>query len=188
MLEVFDDVTMWRNNFYPGNEKEALICRLESSPLSVVKIDDPRAMVNAVRGLQPSQTTPDMVRVDPTSLPFFYAGNVSQAKALFEEYPINTDDKPVIEYQTPKLFREVAARDKVIWCVGPKLTGWIDRIFEACPVEEDPLWMGHPASSMYLVKAGAAFHKAMVARALNEPEAISKQWEDFLLNWRKAAE
>ena len=121
-------------------------------------------------------------------MPFFYAGNLTEARALFAEYPINTDDKPVIEYQTPWSFRELAEDDKVIWCVGPKLIRWIDRIFEACPVESDPVWTGHPESSRHLVRAGAAFHRAMVGKALGDEEATQKDWNSFIREWTLGAQ
>lgn len=35
MLEVFGDVTMWRNNFVPGEEKVALIARRKAAPFPV---------------------------------------------------------------------------------------------------------------------------------------------------------
>ncbi|HKK17559.1 MAG TPA: hypothetical protein VJ952_02665, partial [Opitutales bacterium] len=118
---------------------------------------------------------------------FFYAGNLSEAGDLFDYYPVNTDNHPVIEYQTPKSFRDVAATDTVVWCVGPKLIKWIDLIFKNCPPESDPLWQGHPNSSRYLVEAGRAFHEAMVAKAMDEPDKAASEWQGFKEAWLKAA-
>jgi spermidine synthase len=185
MTEVFGEVTMWRNNFHPGEEKVALIGRLDSSPFPVSPIRDREGMKAAVDGLEWMQTAPDQVLVEAESMPFFYAGNLTQASALFADYPVNTDDKPVIEYQTPKLFREVAENDRVIWCVGPKLTGLIDRIFEAAPLEDDPVLRGHPETSIHLAKAGAAFHRAMVAKAMGKRDDAETNWELFLREWRE---
>ncbi len=142
-------------------------------------------MKAAVDGLQWLETTPDQVVVEPEAMPFFYAGNLTQASALFADYAVNTDDKPIIEYQTPKMFREVAENDQVIWCVGPKLTAWIDRIFEEAPLEDDPVWRGHPETSLHLVKAGVAFHRTMVAKALRNREEAQANWEIFLREWKK---
>ncbi len=185
MLEVFGEVTMWRNNFHPGQEKVALIGRLESAPLPVSPIHDREAMKRAVNGLSWQQTTPDQVLVEAESMPFFYAGNLSQAASLFADYPVNTDDKPVIEYQTPKMFREVAEQDQVIWCVGPKLTKLIDRIFAAAPLEDDPVWQGHPESSIHLAKAGAAFHRSMVAKVMGKADLAERNWKIFLQEWKR---
>ncbi|HSP42084.1 MAG TPA: fused MFS/spermidine synthase [Luteolibacter sp.] len=187
MLEAFGEVTMWRNNFQPGLEKVALIGRRESSPVQVPPAGEREAMLAAVDGLQWQPTTPDMVRVAAGSIPFLYAGNLTAAADLFRSYPVNTDDRPVIEYQTPKTFRKVAENDKVIWCVGPRLTAWIDRLFEACPPEEDPLWAGHPETTAHLVKAGAAFHRSMVGKALGDLGLVDAEWEVFLREWRLGA-
>jgi spermidine synthase len=187
MLEAFGEVTMWRNNFQPGLEKVALIGRRESSPMPVPASGDRNAMLAAVDGLAWQMTSPDMFRVAAQSMPFLYAGNLTKSADLFSDYPINTDDRPVIEYQTPITFRKVAENDQVIWCVGPRLITWIDRFFAACPPEEDPVWEGHPDESHHLVRAGASFHRTMVGKALGDFEAVDAEWEVFLREWRAGA-
>ena len=187
MLGAFPEVTMWRNNFQPGMEKVALIGRMKTTPLPVPPEGKREAMLAAVDGMDWRQTTPDMYRVAAESMAFLYAGNLTAAADLFGSYPVNTDDRPVIEYQTPITFRKVAENDKVIWCVGPRLTGWIDRLLAACPPEADPLWEGHPESSHQLVRAGAAFHRTMVGKALGDDEAAEAEWDAFLGAWRAGA-
>lgn len=184
MLEAFGEVTMWRNNFQPGLEKVALIGRRESSPLPLPPSGKQEAMLAAVDGLAWQATNPDMFRVAAESMPFLYAGNLTKAADLFGGYPVNTDDRPVIEYQTPKTFRKVAENDKVIWCVGPRLTAWIDRLLAACPPEQDPVWAGHPDTSRHLVRAGASFHRTMVGKALGDFGTLDAEWEVFLREWR----
>lgn len=187
MLEVFGEVTMWRNNFTPGSEKVALIARKHPGTLSQLPPKNKEVMRNAVKDFNWWEASPGMVRVEPESMGFFYAGNLTEASELFDYYPINTDNHPIIEYQTPKSFREVAARDKVVWCVGPKLIKWIDLIFKNCPPESDPLWSGHPASNLHLIEAGRAFHKAMVAKVMNETEDADTEWQAFKNAWLEAA-
>jgi len=187
MLEVFGEVTMWRNNFTPGAEKVALIARKQARSLPLLPPKDAAAMRGAINNFNWWEADPGMVRVEPESMGFFYAGNLGEARELFGYYPINTDNHPVIEYQTPKSFRDLAATEKVIWCVGPKLIKWIDLIFKKCPPESDPLWQGHPASDLHLIEAGHAFHKAMVAKALDEPSEAESEWQGFKKAWLKAA-
>jgi len=187
MLEVFGEVTLWRNNFRPGQEKVALIGRRKSSPFTVPPSGKKEAMLAAVEGLTWHVSNPDMFRVAAESMPFLYAGNLTECKTLFSSYPINTDDRPVIEYQTPKTFRKVAEHDKVIWLVGPRLIGWIDRLLDTCPPEKDPVWAGHPESSLHLVKAGASFHSAMVAKVTGDYIAAETEWQIFLGEWRAGA-
>lgn len=187
MLETFGEVTMWRNNFQPGQEKVALIGRLKPSPFAVPPSEKREAMAAAVDGLTWQATSPDMFRVAAESMPFLYAGNLTKCKNLFSEYPINTDDRPVIEYQTPKTFRKVAETDKVIWCVGPRLTGWIDKLLESCPPEKDPVWTGHPESSLHLIQAGASFHRTMVGKVMGDYIAAETEWQKFLREWQAGA-
>jgi spermidine synthase len=187
MLEAFGEVTMWRNNFQPGLEKVALIGRRTASPVPVPPAGNRDAMLAAVDGLSWQDTAPDMFRVAAESIPFLYAGNLTESAELFRDYPVNTDDHPVIEYQTPITFRELAQSDKVIWCVGPRLTAWIDRLLAACPPGDDPIWASHPDTSVHLVKAGASFHRTMVLKALGKTEALDAEWETFLREWRLGA-
>lgn len=187
MLEAFEEVTMWRNNFQPGLEKAALIGRNEPAPMPVPSAGNRGAMLAAVEGFPWQAAAPDMFRVSASSMPFLNAGNLTEAAHMFDEFPINTDDRPVIEYQTPITFRRVAEQDEVIWIVGPRLTGWIERLLEATSPEQDPVWAGHPRESWHLVRAGAAFHRTMVARAMGDLGKADEQWQVFLQEWRLGA-
>ena len=100
----------------------------------------------------------------------------------------NTDDKPVIEYQTPLLFREATAKDKVIWMVGPKLTNIIYQILLESPIMTDPMLIGHPTSSLRLSIAGGAFHQSLVSKALGESEESQNAWSQFQQQWRITAD
>lgn len=187
MLEVFGEVTMWRNNFQPGLEKVALIGRKAGKPLAVAPAGKRDAMLAAVEGLDWQSATPEMVRVSPQAMPFLYAGNLTKSADLFRDFPINTDDKPVIEYQTPITFRKVAQNDKVIWCVGPRLISWMDRLMERYPPEQDPLWADHPEESRHLIRAGLAFHRAMVSKVKGDTTVMDEEWADFLQEWKAGA-
>ena len=187
MLEAFGEVTMWRNNFQPGLEKVALIGRRVPAPVPIPPSGKRAAMLAAVDGLTWQATAPDMYRVAAESTPFLYAGNLTQSRELFREFPVNTDDRPIIEYRTPITFRELAKTDRVIWCVGPRLTAWIDRLLETCPPGDDPVWSGHPEASGHLIKAGASFHRTMVGKALGESTKLDAEWAVFLREWRLGA-
>lgn len=184
MMEAFGDVTMWRNDFEPGQEKVALIGRRKSSSFAIPPSGKRDGMLAAVEGLSWQAASPDLFRVAAETMPFLYAGNLTKSKKLFSGYPINTDDRPVIEYQTPKTFRKVAETDKVIFCVGPHLTGWIDRLLETCPPETDPSWTGHPESSNHLIHAGGSFHRTMVVKVMGDYVAAETEWQKFLREWR----
>jgi len=175
MLEAFEQVTLWRNNFTPGTEKVALVGQRKSTPFPIPPIPDRIEMLQTVDDVGWYEASAKMMTPKPSTISFYYAGNLTAARRLFESYPINTDDKPLIEYQTPRLFREVAAEDKVIWMVGPKLTNMIYQILLESPVITDPMFEGHPASSRRLALAGVLFHQAMVSKALGDTQESQDQ-------------
>ncbi|MFT5904559.1 MAG: spermidine synthase [Cryomorphaceae bacterium] len=189
MLEAFGQVTMWHNNYTPGNEKVALIGQLNKKPLPIPPPAKRDAMLQMVGDGNWYQASAKMMLTQSSSTILFnYAGNLTEASRLFDSYPINTDDQPMIEYQTPFLFREVAAKDKVIWMVGPKLTKMIDEIQLESPVTIDPMLTGHPSSSRRLALAGKAFHQSLVTKALGQSEESQNAWERFLQQWYMTAE
>jgi spermidine synthase len=188
MLQVFDEVSLWRGNFMPGQEQVALVARNHASPIPVPPPVNSAEMKGAVQGLDWTTTSPGMVRVEKETMPFFYAGNLSAARELFQEYPLNTDNHPVIEFQTPWRFREVARKEQVIWCVGPKFLNWVERILESAPLGEDPAFHGHSKRSLDLVMSGMAFQSAMVAKAMGDPAEAGFSWQSFKDRWNAAAD
>lgn len=187
MLQAFDQVTMWRNNFTPGREIVALIGQKEPASIPASPYSTRLQMLQAVMGLRLATTTPDMPAPEAPSITFFYAGNLSVARELFENDPINTDDKPLIEYQTPRTFRE-NLDEQVIWFVGPRLDGLIERIFEQSPIESDPALAKRSQANRKLALSGMAFHRAMVNKALGREAESRVAWERFLSLWRAGAD
>ena len=188
MLEAFEQVTLWRNNFTPGKEKVALIGQRNKKPLPIPPPVERDVMLEKVEDMSWYQASGRMMTPSPSTILFYYAGNLTAARRLFDSYPINTDDKPVIEYQTPLLFREATAKDKVIWMVGPKLTNIIYQILLESPIMTDPMLIGHPTSSLRLSIAGGAFHQSLVSKALGESEESQNAWSQFQQQWRITAD
>ncbi|PQJ29281.1 fused MFS/spermidine synthase [Rubritalea profundi] len=188
MLEAFEQVTLWRDNFTPGNEKVALIGQRNNKPLPIPPPVERDTMLETLEGASWYQASSKMIAPSPSTILFNYVGNLTEARRLFDSYPINTDDKPMIEYQTPLLFREVAAKDKVIWMVGPKLTNMINQILLESPIAIDPMLVGHPTSSRRLSIAGGAFHQSLVSKALGESEESLDAWDRFQQQWRITAD
>ncbi|MBT8043481.1 MAG: fused MFS/spermidine synthase, partial [Verrucomicrobiae bacterium] len=116
MISVFDQVSMWRHNFQPGSEVVALIGHQQGATLPACDIDSRADKQLAVRG----KTHHDLMRLnlplDPQTILLFYGGNLSVARELFEPYPVNTDDRPIIEYQAPRSYRSQSGA--VPWFTG----------------------------------------------------------------------
>ncbi|MDX1681806.1 MAG: fused MFS/spermidine synthase [Phycisphaeraceae bacterium] len=190
MMEAFGEVTMWRNNFAPGYESVALIGRVEPGPIPALPTGDGtdrQAMLEAVADLAWRDAVPGMAVPSAKAIPFYYAGNLTEVSELFADYPINTDDRPLIEYQTPRTFRENVGQ-KVIWFVGPKLADLIDTLFERCPPATDPVLARRSAANRGLALAGVAYHRAMIFKALGEIARSQAQWRIFQRRWREAAD
>jgi len=187
MLEAFGQVTMWRNHFTPGHESIALIGQVEPAPIPAAAPLEREAMLQAARLLDWQSAKPEMVKAGPSNITFYYAGNLTEAPDLFDDYPINTDDRPLIEYQTPRTFRRNVDK-KVIWFVGPKIADMTATLFKRTPPQRDPALANCSPGSRRLPLAGLAFHRALVYRAMGDIGPSQQHWQRFMTQWRKAAE
>jgi spermidine synthase len=187
MIEAFGHVSMWRNNFVPGHEIVALIGQPELMPITAAPNVPPQDLINAVNGLELEQTSPEMAAPFPETLPFFYGGNLTVSRDLFDAYPVNTDDRPVIEYQTPKTFRAAAGTTR-IWHVGPDIADLTARLLEKSPLETDPVLAQRTKANRGFARAGLAFHRALIHKVLREGDKAQTQWREFQKLWRESAE
>lgn len=133
-LDVFPQVTLWRGDFLPRGPIIALVGQVSAEPLDPVGLlgraeqlvaDDPGG---GIASLLPAGTPP---------LLLYYAGNLSQARALFEHWPQNTDARPLIELDAPRSQREVAAGAQH-WLTGAPLLALFERLLERSPPDADP--------------------------------------------------
>jgi spermidine synthase len=186
MLEAFGHVSMWRNNFVPGHEVVALIGQPELVPITAAPNVPPQQIINAVQGMLLEQTSPDMAAPFPETLPFFYGGYLTASRELFDAYPVNTDDRPVIEYETPRTFRAAAGTDK-IWFVGPDIAALTVKLFEKCPLESDPVLALRTKANRGFARAGLAFHRAMIDKVLRAEDKAQAQWQQFQELWKESA-
>ena len=69
----------------------------------------------------------------------------------------------------------------------PKLAAWVEKLNKVTPAAKDPTFEGHGSLSHHLVDAGAAFHQAMVSKALGNRWQTEAFWDDFKESWIKAA-
>lgn len=181
MLNAFDQVTLWRHNFQPGGEIVALVGHQNQSPLPIDGLSE-----NNIRRQTISDS--DFAAIqnlhipNPQDILLFYCGNVSASSSLFEKYPINTDDKPIIEYKTPlSLHREKS--DGKPHFIADKFSSLVDHLLENTPPEIDPMLSEQNPQNRKLPLAGAAFHKTYIAIGSDDVPTSEKTWQDFLKNW-----
>jgi len=180
MLEVFNQVTLWRHNL-EVSDVVALVGHRDASPLPPSTIDSSRAKIASVAG----RSSRDLPRLD---LPYdqqtilrFYCGNVTAAKDLFAEYPVNTDDRPLVEYMTPVSLHESSGD------LPTKFTGLVEKIFARCPPDTDPMLANRSAENRRLPVAGAELHRAWVEMAGGDEDACREAWDSFVREWKNEA-
>jgi len=179
MLEVFEEVSLWRGDFAPFDEVVALVGHPAGVPLPSSDIDD-----TAIRRAFAFGSDHDAIErtLNPQTALLYYAGNVTASRHLFADYPVNTDDRPIIEYMAPRSFRN-QGRDQVPWFVGPFLLRFIQELQEICPPDEDPLLIQRTPANRRLPLAGSAFHETRLWASFGNAAEAERNWMRFIGFW-----
>lgn len=187
MIEVFDQVSLWRHNFQPGDEVVALIGHRGGLPLPASTIDSRADKLSAVSGKDHRDLQRLNLPLDPQTILLFYGGNLTAARSLFEDSPVNTDNRPVIEYTAPRTYRRKTAAE-TSWFVGAPFAELVDKVQALCPPDRDPLLSKRTPANRRLPLAGSAFHRARIAEVKGDPEASRKSWQQFVTEWTDRAD
>jgi spermidine synthase len=170
MLDVFPLVTMWRGDFSPTEPIVALIGHRTPHPLDLA------AVVDAVRRRAGGAQYP-AERARALTL-LFYAGNLTPARALFATAPINSDDRPVIEFLAPATPMEVL-RGRAEWLTGLALSRLWAQLAATVPPDEDPYLASVPAEERRDVDAGRLLHDAAILGAAGQEESARAAFAGF---------
>jgi len=182
MLEVFDQVSMWRNNFQPSAEVIALVGHKNSTPYPGSDYDDRQERYVSVYGKGHRDLQNLRLPLNPQTILYFYCGNVSESRELFADTPVNTDDRPLIEYMSPRNYRDLGS-EGIPWFVGPRIIRLVDQIQEKCPPEKDPLLANRTEINRRLPLAGSAFHWARLWEVIGDENKTNEYWRIYLENW-----
>ena len=145
MLEVFDQITLWRANFSPHVPIIALIGHSNPKPL------DLDAMVTIFRKYARNENISEELIKACTLI--YYSGNLSQIRSLFTKRPLNTDDLPLVEYLSPVTLRNQTS-GHVRRFVGDELYDFFKRIFSLMPSENDHYLKNLSERELDYVQAG----------------------------------
>lgn len=182
MTSVFPHVSLWRGNFQPGAEIAALVGHADATPVPPSALDMEREKRAAVDGA----THLDMHRlrlpINEQTVMLFYGGNVGLAADLFADYPLNTDDRPVIEFGTPRSLHRPEREGKPQF-LQDRFANLVDRLQERTPPAEDPLLANRTPASRELALAGSAFHRASIASVTGDDETWRLHWDRFIDHW-----
>lgn len=179
MLEVFDQASIWRCDFAPFDEVLAFVGHHGAVPLAACDIDDFQIRQDFINSNEHDQIAKTF---NPQTALLYYAGNMTAAKASFAEYPINTDDKPVIEYMAPRYYRN-KGKDEVPWYVGPYLLKFIKDLQQTCPPDRDPLLVHRTPTNRHLPLAGSAYHETRLWARFGNQEDAGRNWQEFRKQW-----
>ena len=128
MDEAFEQVVMWRGDLYASRSIVALVGHADDAPL------DPEVVVANAREAADDEA---LEATDAEALALrMYVGNVA-AGGVFDDHPLNTDSRPVVEYLAPRTHREVRT-GRASFLTGERREDLYERIRTAAPVEEDP--------------------------------------------------
>ena len=163
MLQVFDRVTLWRNSYLTDRPTMALIGHLNGSPLK------PDALVRSFSRLPGGQDAPSRPMILANTL-MLYAGDLRAAQRLFAALPVNTDDRPLIEFSSPRSYESrMAGTEKAL--TEQELTALLQDIFEEVPPEKDEYLTEFEAEAKMYVRAGLDLCLMSVSAKTDREEA-----------------
>ena len=129
-LSVFPQASLWRGDFYPDRPIVALVGQLTPQPIDFARLRE--------RLLRLPTWSRDALLASPRGLLMLYAGNLTAVADLFATAPLNTDDRPLIEFLAPRLTRMTTTGDKD-WFTGESLAAFYDTLEARLRGAPDPL-------------------------------------------------
>lgn len=149
MLQVFSRVTVWRRDFGVKEPVIALVGHADESPLEWEAI------------LARSDSRPEGDNEENSFLGH-YCGNLSEARSLVADSPINTDDFPVIEYLSPRTHRNRrinSGLNQASWFTNKPLEEFFEKLINLSPPATDPYLRNVPESGKGMVAEGLRVFK-----------------------------
>lgn len=162
VLAVFPDVQLWRADFYPDRPVVALVARLASSQVDLAQVGARLARLPA--------WSRDGLLASPLGLAMLYAGDLRSVAAEFAPAPLNTDDRPRIEFLAPRLTRMAAAGDKD-WFIGDALAAFYETL--AARGAGAPAFVPGGAAVVAAERAGLIMYRYTLAVARDDPGAAA---------------
>ena len=152
-LTVFPQVSLWRDDFYSELPVVGLVGQFKPRPLDLTRIRE--------RVLHLPEWSKDPLFSIPAGLVMLYVGNLSVVSDLFASAPLNTDDRPLVEFLAPRLTRVNAISD-TDWFTGKTLAEFYDSLERRLAGIPDPSF---PASKEIAAarRAGTALYHYTVA-------------------------
>ncbi|PPS45140.1 fused MFS/spermidine synthase [Chroococcidiopsis sp. TS-821] len=152
MTEVFPQVVMWRGDLAPERSIIALVGQNQAQPLA------PQAIIQHGHQLMNQLAVSDRATANTTDeallalLLRLYVGNITTS-GLFDNYPLNTDNSPLIEYLAPQTQRQVQTKT-ASFLIGSERERLYKQIYSTVSPETDPYLANLTAKQYEYVQAG----------------------------------
>lgn len=164
LTQVFPHVTLWRGGFSSRKPVVGLWAQLTDTRL---KPDKAAILENDQHYF--GERVPLLAH---------YIGNIGLLADEFTAFPINSDDRPEIEYQAPITQQRQKKGDKK-WMVGDELIQFMDYLQQRQPLETDPYLKNVSNQLRKMPEAGMYLHRAQVLRANGQISAAKASYEQF---------
>jgi len=163
-MSVFPQVSLWRADFYPNRAVVGLVGQFGSQPVDLLRVGE--------RVEQLPAWSRDPLLAAPRGLAMLSAGPLTPVADLFAAAPLNTDDRPLVEFRAPRLTRINAAGDKD-WFTGAALATFYDALAERVANTPDSLL---PASDTVAEaqRAGRLLYHYAVAATADDQAAAAR--------------
>jgi len=149
MLEVFPQVTLWRGDFSARKPIIGLLGQTRRAPLPADAL-----MFSVEASAEKDQRAPILAH---------YVGNPDSLRERFADYPLNRDDRPVIEYRAP-ITQRLQKTKKIDWLIGETLIELMADLQNAAPPADDPFLQQLPDRLRQLPAAGMLLHRSQVLK------------------------
>jgi len=165
-LTVFPQASLWRGDFYPDRPIIGLVGQLTPRRVDIARMRE--------RLLRLPTWSRDALLATSRGLLMLYAGNLTAVADLFATAPLNTDDRPLIEFLAPRLTRMTTTGDKD-WFTGEALAAFYDTLEARLLGAPDALL---PSSNEVAAarRAGIALYHYALAAARHD-DVTAARWQ-----------
>ena len=170
ILDVFPHATLWRGGFSADRPVLAIIAQAEPTPLDADRLAD---------RFRERRQSPELTRSKAVGLTaMFYAGNLDSLRPDLEGVPVNTDDRPRLEYESP-IHQRRQRSGEASFLVGADLARWFADLARRAPPEEDPYLADFEPEEIDYVKAGGSLFEAGVLARAGEADRARAAFDRF---------
>jgi spermidine synthase len=175
-LRVFPQTTLWRGDFFADKPIVALIGHPDERPINLVDLEQ------RLTGLRESGELRQKIFRDLAGVLMLYAGNLSGASKRYADVPINTDDRPLLEYLAPRIVghQGIAPAKGKEWLVGSTLVSFYRELHADVLEKPDAIVPDQTFRHQQYRMAGEFFYNFNVLMAMGQTELAGKSLQHIV--------